>query len=290
MFKTTTLAACVIFAAPAVTYAQQSNYDATRPITRMAAPADLNDPNAIDLSSARGTASRVGNAQQATNVQPIAQTPSNAIATASQYPNQQSSSSTRTYVGYSAPTQTRVVAAPPAEQTTTQYVSPPRTIVYDNPRPIQTQPVPTQQVQRVQYPANYPTRTTYYAPPVQQAGTWHSVGETVQRVEYNSPVTYSAPVTTTSGTPVTVYRPTTTIAYNNPPVSGVPVVAPPVVASQPVVVPDATVYPIDRTTYRPVLPIVGLNNNSYVGRGLLGQPEVYTDGQPIRNALRYLFP
>lgn len=282
MFKTTALTACVIFAAPAVIFAQQSNYDPARPITRLAAPSDLNDPNAIDLSSARGTASRVGEVRQTTNLKPIAQSQSNAPASTA--PN---SNSTRTYVGYSAPTQTRVVAAPP-EQPTTQYVSPPRTIVYDNPQPIQTQPMQTQQVQRVQYPANYPTRTTYYAPPVQQPGAWHTVGETVQRVEYNTPVTYSAPVTTTSGTPVTVYRPTT-IAYNNPPVSGVPVVAPPVVA-QPVAVPDATVYPIDRTTFRPVLPVVGLNNNSYVGRGLLGQPEVYTDGQPIRNALRYLFP
>lgn len=285
MFKTTTLAACVIFAVPAVIYAQQSNYDPARPITRMVRPSDLNDPNAIDFSSTRGTANPVGNVQRTTLMKPIAHSASNTAATTTQ-----SSSNTRTYVGYSAPTQTRVVAAPPVERTTTQYVSPPRTIVYDNPQPIQTQPIQTQQVQRVQYPANYPTRTTYYTPPVQQPGTWHTVGETVQRVEYNSPVTYSAPVTTTSGTPVTVYRPTTTIAYNNPPVSGVPVVAPPVVASQPVVVPDATVYPIDRTTYRPVLPIIGMSNNSYVGRGLLGQPEVYTDGQPIRNALRYLFP
>jgi hypothetical protein len=33
---------------------------------------------------------------------------------------------------------------------------------------------------------------------------------------------------------------------------------------------------------------MSLPPNSYVGRGIFGQPKVYVPGQPIRNALRYL--
>ncbi|PQO28323.1 hypothetical protein [Blastopirellula marina] len=277
MFRTTTLAACVMFAAPSFVFAQQPVWNATnnqpfdsRPMTQLAAPQDLRDPNAIQFSSSQGTANRVGDIQRTTAVKPIAQ--------------QTAAPTMRTYVGQPVTSQTRVVAETEVDETITRYPAQPRTIVYDNP-----QPITQQQVRRVEYPANYQTQTSYYVQPVPQPGTWHSVGETVQRVEYNTPVTYSAPIATTTGTPVTVYRPTTTIAYNNPPVNSIPVVAPPVV-SQSVVVPNATVYPVDRTAYRPVLPIIGMSNNSYVGRGLLGQPEVYTEGQPIRNALRYIFP
>ncbi|PQO36051.1 hypothetical protein DTL21_08990 [Bremerella cremea] len=277
MFRTTTLAACVMFAAPSFLSAQQPAWNATsnnqfdsRPMTRLAAPKDLNDPNAIELSSSRGTADRVGDIQRISAVKPIS--------------HQGETSVMRTYVGQPVTSQTRVVAETEVDETVTRYSSAPQTIVYDNP-----QPITQQQVRRVEYPSNYQTQTSYYVQPVRQPGTWHSVGETVQRVEYNAPVTYSAPVATTTGTPVTVYRPTTTIAYNNPPVTSIPVATPPVV-TQAVPVPNATVYPVDRTAYRPVLPIIGMPNNSYVGRGLLGQPEVYTEGQPIRNALRYIFP
>ncbi|RCS49313.1 hypothetical protein DTL42_12315 [Bremerella cremea] len=272
-----------MFAAPSFVFAQQPVWNATnsnqfdpRPMTQMAAPQDWNDPNAIEFSSTRGTANRVGAVQRTTAMQPI--------STTQQIAQQTASPNTRSYANQPVTSQTRVFTETEVDETVTRYPSQPQTIVYDNP-----QPIVQQQVRRVEYPANYQTQTSYYAQPVQQPGTWHSVGETVQRVEYNAPVTYSAPVVTTTGTPVTVYRPTTTIAYNNPPVNSVPVMTPPVV-SQPVVVPNATVYPVDQTAYRPVLPIIGMSNNSYVGRGLLGQPEVYTEGQPIRNALRYIFP
>ncbi len=39
---------------------------------------------------------------------------------------------------------------------------------------------------------------------------------------------------------------------------------------------------------QPVLPIQNLPPGTYVGRGLLGQPTAYVDGQPMRNLLRFL--
>jgi hypothetical protein len=44
------------------------------------------------------------------------------------------------------------------------------------------------------------------------------------------------------------------------------------------------------TTFRPVAvprPVVG---TFYMGRGIIGQPKLYVDGQPIRNVLRWLTP
>ena len=31
-------------------------------------------------------------------------------------------------------------------------------------------------------------------------------------------------------------------------------------------------------------------NNAHLGRGILGQPTAYVDGQPVRNFFRYIFP
>jgi hypothetical protein len=42
--------------------------------------------------------------------------------------------------------------------------------------------------------------------------------------------------------------------------------------------------------YRPVVATPPLPPRHRFGRGLIGQPVVYVDGQPVRNALRWLFP
>ncbi|QDU73946.1 hypothetical protein Pan97_09460 [Bremerella volcania] len=267
MFRKTTLAACVMFAAPALLYAQDeptikwvdATYNEDRPLTRLAAPGDLKDPGAIELSSSNGTADPSSTVQRASAITPI---------------NQQETV-LRTYVGQPVETPSRTVVESQPQQTVVQYSNEPRTVIYDNPQPIQ------QEVRRVEYPA-YQTQTSYYVEPV-NPNPWHSINNGVQRVQYTAPATYSAPVTTI-GTPVVVNRPVTTIAYNNPPVIQTPIV------TGPVPVPNAAVYPVDRTTFRPVLPIIPMNDNSYVGRGLLGQPKVYTEGQPIRNSLRYILP
>lgn len=326
MFRTTTFSACVLFAAPVMAVAQQPSWEwveptylENRPVTTMAAPDDITDPDAIELSSANGTARRVGEVRQASAAVPISQQTQvqqqNGQQTNSQQDaNQQNATAqSETRQAYSNPPanfdsaasqQPAAQSQPPAgaacpqsSQTIVRYASAPQTIVYDNP-----QPITTEVVQRVEYPATtmhtvqHPVHTAQYIDAT-NASPWYSLGDSqvVQRASYSVPMsaapvttTYSVPVTTvarpatTVSQPVTVHRPTT-VAYSNPAVA-VPAVA------VPAAVPAATVYPVDTTTYRPVLPILNLNNNSYVGRGLLGQPEVYTEGQPIRNVLRYLLP
>lgn len=280
MFRKTTLAACVMFAAPALLYAQDeptwkwvdATYNEDRPMTCMAAPDDLKDPGAIELSSANGTADRSANVQRASAITPVNQQPTPVYRQG--VPEQETV--LRTYVGQPVETPSRTVVESQSKETIVQYSSQPRTVIYDNPQPIQQQ-----EVRRIEYPA-YQTQTSYYVEPV-NPNPWHSINNGVQRVQYTAPAAYSAPVTT-MGNPVVVNRPVTTIAYNNPPVVQAPVI------TGTVPVPNATVYPVDRTSFRPVLPIIPMNNNSYVGRGLLGQPKVYTEGQPIRNSFRYILP
>lgn len=43
-------------------------------------------------------------------------------------------------------------------------------------------------------------------------------------------------------------------------------------------------------TYRPLVPVVPLPAQYYLGQGLLGQPKLYVPNQPVRNFLRYLSP
>lgn len=48
---------------------------------------------------------------------------------------------------------------------------------------------------------------------------------------------------------------------------------------------------VERTyALRPVLPVVPMPSQYFVGRGSLGQPKVYASNQPVRNFLRYLWP
>jgi len=54
-----------------------------------------------------------------------------------------------------------------------------------------------------------------------------------------------------------------------------------------------TAYPIAQSaySYRPVNTAVPTQTNgTYVGRGLIGQPKAYVDGQPVRNLFRFLTP
>lgn len=45
-----------------------------------------------------------------------------------------------------------------------------------------------------------------------------------------------------------------------------------------------------RAAYYPVAASQPVPTNYYVGRGVIGQPKVYVQGQPVRNVLRFLTP
>ena len=78
-----------------------------------------------------------------------------------------------------------------------------------------------------------------------------------------------------SGGPVITYAPSaagTLVLPPPPPVATVPVQIGPVV------------------TYRPLVPVVPVPAQYYLGRGLLGQPKLYVPDQPLRNFFRYLGP
>jgi hypothetical protein len=42
--------------------------------------------------------------------------------------------------------------------------------------------------------------------------------------------------------------------------------------------------------YRPLVGIFNMPQGSFLGQGIIGQPEAYVNGQPIANFMRYLFP
>jgi len=90
---------------------------------------------------------------------------------------------------------------------------------------------------------------------------------------YSSPAVPTVPATTCYRPPATVYAPPA-VVYS----PAVTTVARPVVTSSPVVT-----YPPVPAAVVPVQPVV-------VGRGILGGPEAYVPGQPIRNALRFVLP
>jgi len=80
---------------------------------------------------------------------------------------------------------------------------------------------------------------------------------------------------TASGRPVITYAPSPAgmlVLPPPPPVAAVPVQVGPVV------------------TYRPLVPVVPMPAQYYLGQGLLGQPKLYVPDQPLRNFLRYLTP
>jgi len=151
---------------------------------------------------------------------------------------------------------------------------------------------PRQVVQRTTYPTT-PTQPVQVAAPTAN-NSWYTLGSTpvsVQRAGYNAPVVYNAPVTV--GRPTTVYRPVS--AADVAPSLGPAVVGPAPIAAPaaiPVGAPGAstTYLPIDRTAYRPVLPIGSLEGNAYISSSMYGSAKVYKDDQPVRNFFRYIFP
>lgn len=77
--------------------------------------------------------------------------------------------------------------------------------------------------------------------------------------------------------------PATTIRYITPPPT---IRFAPIVVAPPVLVVD----PRRNTTFKPVIPFAGMPNNYSIGQGMLGQPKLYMDQQPVRNFFRYLLP
>lgn len=47
---------------------------------------------------------------------------------------------------------------------------------------------------------------------------------------------------------------------------------------------------VPRYAWQPLLPLRSLPDEYFVGQGLLGQPKVYAEGEPIRNFFRYILP
>ena len=44
------------------------------------------------------------------------------------------------------------------------------------------------------------------------------------------------------------------------------------------------------SVYQPLLPLLRMPQGSYLGQGVIGQPEAYVNNQPLRNFFRYLLP
>ncbi len=44
------------------------------------------------------------------------------------------------------------------------------------------------------------------------------------------------------------------------------------------------------STYQPLIRLTNMKPGTFLGRGIIGQPTAYVDGQPVRNLLRYVFP
>ena len=44
------------------------------------------------------------------------------------------------------------------------------------------------------------------------------------------------------------------------------------------------------SVYQPLFPLLRMPQGSYLGQGLIGQPEAYVNNQPLRNFFRYLLP
>lgn len=108
-------------------------------------------------------------------------------------------------------------------------------------------------------------------------------GNAVAGAIYGRPTRYYYPLVTT------FYPPGTITPTNLPP--SAPAAAPPLSVYAPPAVPAPIASGVPATfVYRPLLPVVPVPANYYLGRGVLGQPTVYVPGQPVRNFLRYLAP
>ena len=47
---------------------------------------------------------------------------------------------------------------------------------------------------------------------------------------------------------------------------------------------------VRKSHHRPIIGFGQTLDNSYASRGIVGQPKLYKDGQPVRNFVRYLTP
>ena len=124
--------------------------------------------------------------------------------------------------------------------------------------------------------------------PASYAPTLHArgVSKTVNVAEGSS--NWSRPVTQVQTTLRPV--PTTTVQY--PPGSMHCVCTPSgqtVYSMPPANLAPAGAYP-PAYSYRAAMPVSSLPSDYYFGRGLIGQPKVYVQGQPVRNALRFITP
>jgi len=118
------------------------------------------------------------------------------------------------------------------------------------------QPVPYVPATRTYYPAGQIQQTNYYAP---------NAGYPVRRV-----ANYADPCGCQPG-PVG-YAPATT-AYNQAPYQAV-----------------ATTNGAPHYAWQPVVALRGTPDNYFVGQGIIGQPKVYVEGEPVRNFFRYILP
>lgn len=113
----------------------------------------------------------------------------------------------------------------------------------------------------------------------------------VQRYPVGTPVvTQPAPVSQT----VWYSAPAATIAPSLPAPTtvyyGSAVVAPAVVANYSTVATPGISGVAPTVVYRPVVSPVAVATPYIMGNGVLGQPKLYVQGQPLRNALRYISP
>lgn len=83
--------------------------------------------------------------------------------------------------------------------------------------------------------------------------------------------------------PPAVSGPATVTYYAPSPQAALALPPPPPLVSVPV-----QVSPV--ITYKPLVPVVPMPAQYYLGQGLLGQPKLYVPNQPLRNFLRYLSP
>jgi hypothetical protein len=54
--------------------------------------------------------------------------------------------------------------------------------------------------------------------------------------------------------------------------------------------PTTVYYPYLTGNFQPIVATQNMPPGTYLGRGLIGQPTAYVDGQPVRNLFRYIFP
>jgi hypothetical protein len=126
----------------------------------------------------------------------------------------------------------------------------------------------------------YPAATSA-APASYQART-----AAISPVGYYPTTTVSAPITTLGGPQVVSPLPVANTSYYGAPLGGSACCC----SSG-----GVPVAPIAATANYSSAPIVyanagGLGGNRYIGRSLWGGPKVYANGQPVRNALRWLGP